>query len=220
MKNIASRMNGRLLKVQIRHCQRNPALKNEVAFFRRALSLFLLAIVTCAGCAPNGDRETTPVISSAPSTTFPMPPIKGTESIGAMGWSLIQGSRETVGNFGGKVLILDFFATWCLPCRESIPHLIELKKRYSSQGLAIVGLNVGGPEDRDAIPSFVQEFKIDYSVGIPEQPLTDLLLADSDAIPQTFVFDQKGQLIRRYVGYNRTVGHELENTVVAALTAK
>lgn len=183
------------------------------------MSLILLTVAACVACAPNGERESTPVISSPPSTTFPMPPIKGT-AIGGMGWSLMEGSRETVGTFSGKVLVLDFFATWCLPCRESIPHLIELKKRYGSKGLAIVGLNVGGPEDRDSIPSFVKEFKIGYSVGFPEQSLTDLLLSDSDAIPQTFVFDQRGQLIQRYIGYNRTVGHELENTIRSALTAK
>lgn len=149
-----------------------------------------------------------------------MPPLKGTEPLRHMGWSLIDGPRETMESSSGKVLVLDFFATWCLPCRESVPHLVELEKRYGSQGLAIVGLNVGGPGDREAIPRFVREFKIQYSVGFPEQALTDLLLSDQDAIPQTFVFDRRGRLIQRYIGYDSSLGDELEETVRSALSSQ
>jgi thiol-disulfide isomerase/thioredoxin len=137
-----------------------------------------------------------------------------------MGWALPDGRQEKIANFSGKVLVLDFYATWCMPCRESIPHLVELEKRYSSQGLAVVGLNVGGPEDRDAIPAFAQEFNIQYSLAFPAEPLTDLLFADSDAIPQTFVFNRQSRLIKRYVGFESSMAEELDATIQAALSSQ
>jgi thiol-disulfide isomerase/thioredoxin len=184
------------------------------------LVLLLFSVAFLEACAPKNEGELTPVVSGPPNTSLPMPPLKGTESIGQMGWALIDGQRVTIASFVGKVLVLDFYATWCLPCRESIPHLVELQKRYGSQGLAIVGLNVGGPEDREAIPGFAREFKMQYFLGFPDQSLTDLLLSDRDAIPQTFVFDRQGHLIKRYIGYESSMAHELEGTIRAALTSR
>jgi thiol-disulfide isomerase/thioredoxin len=149
-----------------------------------------------------------------------MPPLKGKESLDQMGWELTDGQQVKIGTFSGQVLVLDFYATWCLPCRESIPHLVELKRRYGSQGLAIVGLNVGGPEDRAEIPRFAREFKIQYSLGFPDEALTDFLMSGQDAIPQTFVFDRKSQLIKRYVGYDTSMGKDLEGVIRVALSSK
>jgi thiol-disulfide isomerase/thioredoxin len=148
-----------------------------------------------------------------------MPPINTNKSLGQMGWALPEGNRITVSSYKDKVLVLDFYATWCMPCRDSIPHLIDLQNRYGPQGLAIVGLNVGGPDDREAVPAFARGFKIQYALGFPDQELADLLLSDSDAIPQTFVFDRRGQLVQRYVGYGDSTAGELEQAIKGALTS-
>jgi len=148
-----------------------------------------------------------------------MPPINGSKSIAQMGWALPEGNRITVANYRDKVLVLDFYATWCMPCRDSIPHLIDLQNRYGPQGLAIVGLNVGGPDDREAVPAFAREFKIRYPLGFPDQELGDLLLSDNSAIPQTFVFDRSGRLVQRYIGYGESTASELEQTIRGALTS-
>jgi thiol-disulfide isomerase/thioredoxin len=136
-----------------------------------------------------------------------------------MGWNLANGSRATVSQQQGKVLILDFYATWCLPCRESIPHLVELQRRYEKD-LSVVGLNVGGPDDLAEVPNFANEFKIQYPLGVPEDELVSLLLADSDAIPQTFIFDRKGQLIERFVGFGETTGEAINQVVEKAVQSR
>ena len=133
-----------------------------------------------------------------------------------MGWNLANGNRATVSQQQGKVLILDFYATWCLPCRESIPHLVDLQGRYEKD-LIVVGLNVGGPDDLAEVPNFANEFKIQYPLGVPEDELVSLLLADSDAIPQTFIFDRKGQLIERFVGFGETTGQAINQVVEKAV---
>jgi thiol-disulfide isomerase/thioredoxin len=135
-----------------------------------------------------------------------------------MGWNVANGNRSTVGQLQGKVLILDFYATWCLPCRESVPHLIGLQRRYEKD-LSVVGLNVGGPEDLEEVTNFANEFKIQYPLGVPDDELVRLLLADSDAIPQTFIFDRKGQLLERFVGFGATTGEEIDQVVEKAVQA-
>jgi hypothetical protein len=94
--------------------------------------------------------------------------------------------------------------------------LIELQHRYEKD-LSVVGLNVGGPEDLAEVPNFASEFKIQYPLGVPDDELVSLLLADSDAIPQTFIFDRKGQLIERFVGYSERTGEQINQVVGKAV---
>jgi thiol-disulfide isomerase/thioredoxin len=117
----------------------------------------------------------------------------------------------------GQVVVLDFYATWCAPCREETPHLVALQKRYAPQGLHVVGLNVGGPDDRDEVVGFAQEFGIPYPLGFPDAEFTDLYLSDNDSIPQAFVFDRRGHLTKRFIGYDDTIPAELERVVQSAL---
>jgi len=182
---------------------------------KRALSIAALLILYAA-CGSTHTTKT-PVISNPPhGTTYPMPPFKGT-SIANMGWELNDGKRAVFADNQGKVLVLDFYATWCAPCRDSIPHLIELQNRYRDQGLQVVGLNVGGPGDAEKVPDFAKEFGIQYPLAKPDEDLVSLLLSDSDAIPQTFVFDRQGQFVRRFVGYSSETGDSIDRTVEAAL---
>src|ERR1051325_11658818 len=165
-------------------------------------SILLCALIFFVGCnATDTTNKSTPVISNPPNnTTYPMPPFKGT-SIANMGWQLDDGKRSVFTDYQGKVLVLDFYATWCGPCRDSIPHLIGLQKKYEDQGLQVVGLNVGGPGDEQRVPAFAQKFGIQYPLAQPDEDLVVLLLSDQNAIPQTFVFDRQGQLVQRFVGF-------------------
>ena len=145
-----------------------------------------------------------------------MPPTRAA-SLANMGWELTDGKRSVFSEYRGKVLILDFYATWCAPCRDSIPHLIGLQKKYEAQGLQVVGLNVGGPDDEQLVPGFAKEFGIQYPLARPDEELVSFLLADHDAIPQTFVFDRQGQLVQRFIGFGSSTGAYLDSAVETAL---
>lgn len=144
-----------------------------------------------------------------------MPPTRN-ESLAKMGWES-NGNRSVFSEYKGKVLILDFYATWCAPCRDSIPHLIGLQKKYEGQGLQVVGLNVGGPGDEQRVPDFAKQYGIQYPLAQPDEDLVTLLLADQNAIPQTFVFDRQGQLVQRFVGFGSSTGTYLDSAVETAL---
>ena len=173
-------------------------------------------------CTPQESNSTnaTPVLSGQPNTTYPMPPFRAQTSGADMGWTLLEGDRVTLADFHGKVLVLDFYATWCGPCRKSIPHLNELQKRTGTHDLQIVGLNVGGPDDRVKVAAFARELEIRYPLGFPDKSLSDLFLSDDNSIPQTFVFDRSGQLVKRFIGYGDSMPGQLEEAIQSALTSK
>ena len=145
-----------------------------------------------------------------------MPPMNGA-SLTNMGWELSDGKRSVISEYKGKVLVLDFYATWCLPCRDSIPHLIGLQKKHEDKGLVIVGLNVGGPGDDQKVPAFAKEFGIQYTLAKPDKDLEALLLSDYDVIPQTFVFDRQGQLVDRFIGFGLGTGEQIDAAVESGL---
>ncbi|HKV36737.1 MAG TPA: TlpA disulfide reductase family protein [Pyrinomonadaceae bacterium] len=185
--------------------------------------IFLLAILICgfAACNSYDPPSRTPPkpatgSSGPPNTAFPMPPVNGA-SINNLGWNTDGGKRNVFSDFKGKVLVLDFYATWCEPCRRSIPHLIGLQNEYADQGLQVIGLNVGGPDDTPKVPAFAKEFGIQYTLAVPDDELATFLLGNNDAIPQTFIFDRQGQLAERLIGFGPNAADRIDSAVEAAL---
>jgi len=180
--------------------------------------IFLILVLICAsfGCNSKDLPNNKTANNTPPKTEFPMPPLEG-GSINNLGWTFAGGKRNLFSDFKGKVLILDFYATWCEPCRRSVPHLIELQKKYESQGLHVVGLNVGGEDDEAKVPDFANEFGIQYTLAKPDDELVTFLMANNDAIPQTFVFDRQGQLAERLIGFGPRAGERIDSAVEVAL---
>jgi thiol-disulfide isomerase/thioredoxin len=193
-------------------------MSNAVSNWRLLpLTLVVLALTIVCSCNSNENvsNSSAPVISNPPPTAVPMPPMKG-KSIEKMGWVLADGTHTSFGEFKGKVLILDFYATWCEPCRDSIPHLVALQERYQNK-VRIIGLNVGGEDDLERVPAFAKRFNIQYPLGLPDEDLVQLLLSDSQAIPQTFVFDRRGTLAKRFIGFGYDTGEQIDQAVESAL---
>jgi len=161
----------------------------------------------------------------APRTNLPMPPATTARSVAAGeapagGWTQPDGRRVRLEDLRGQVVVLDFWATYCPPCREEIPHLVRLQKQYGPKGFKVIGLNVGGEEDRPKIPDFVKLYGIQYQLADPDPETVRLFFGADDSIPQTFVFDRGGRLVRHFVGYDSAVASELEEAVIDALAEK
>lgn len=211
------RVECRHLSVLPHHLSMSSVSAARLRWFAAAF-LLAVSVVSIVACGPkSSDTDPTPVLSGPPNTTFPMPPINPDSE---MGWARANGELAKISDYRGKVLVLDFYATWCQPCRASIPKLIALQERFGSGGLEIVGLNVGGPDDRIKVASFARELSISYPLGFPDKALTDLFLSDDQTIPQTFVFGRDGQLAKRFIGYEESTGVELERAIIKAVDSK
>jgi thiol-disulfide isomerase/thioredoxin len=189
-----------------------------------ALLLLLALSVACNKApAPVVVGETrTPTGKTLPRTSLPMPPttITGDGTGNAQSFTLLNDQRVKLSDYLGKVVVLDFWATFCAPCRDEVPHLDALQKRFAEQGLLVFGLNVGGPEDRPRIPEFTESLKMEYTLGFPDPEMTNLFIGSDDRIPQTLVFDRQGRLVKHFVGYDPTVSAELESTIEKAVMSK
>lgn len=145
-----------------------------------------------------------------------MPPSK---PFGEMSWTLTDERVQKLGDLKGKAVILDFWATYCEPCKREIPHLNSLVAKYGAENLVIVGLNVGGDEDRAKIPQFTATTKIEYAIAFPESDLTSFIFATDSSIPQTAVFNRSGAMITKIVGFGETQKRELDDSVEKAIAS-
>jgi thiol-disulfide isomerase/thioredoxin len=136
---------------------------------------------------------------------------------GRGGWALDNNQRAALSAYKGKVVVLDFYATWCEPCRAETPHLVRLQNEFGPKGFQVIGLNVGGDEDREKVPAYAKEFNIQYPLAYPDDDLVTKYLSDNENIPQSFVFDRNGNLLKRFVGYSSRSAVELDTVIKTAV---
>ncbi len=117
----------------------------------------------------------------------------------------MKGRPISLSNYRGKVVILDFWAPWCPPCRREIPDFISLQNQYASQGLQIIGIGLDQPNN---VASFVRQYGINYPVVVGNDAISNLYGGVS-GIPTTFIIDKEGNISNKFEGFtDRTVFEE------------
>jgi thiol-disulfide isomerase/thioredoxin len=180
-------------------------------------TIYFLFLLGCNPAAPVSVSNKPVSINQVPQTNDALPPAKPVEE---MYWAKFDGQTQKLKDLQGKAVILDLWATYCPPCIEEIPHLKELQKKYGKENLEILGLHVGGDEDRPKVPAFVKKLEIDYTLATPEESLIRFISGNDDSIPQTAVFDRKGNLVKKFVGFDANVKKELDAAVEQAVNSK
>ncbi len=145
-----------------------------------------------------------PAISSAqPKKGRPAPPIQVVS---------ISGQRISMANYRGSVLVLEFFASWCGGCKESIPHLIGLQRQFGKQGLQILGLDIGQGDTLEDLREFAAKRKISFPVAMADEEIVYDKYGIS-MIPTIFVINRKGILMEKFSGFSDETSKTLEATV-------
>jgi len=112
--------------------------------------------------------------------------------------SALQNIPLTLSQYKGKVIILDFWATWCKPCRLEIPGFIELYEKYREKGLMVIGVSLDRSERK--VKQFARDFGINYPLVMGNRKLVQKY-GGFRGIPTTFIIDQNGDIKNKFTGY-------------------
>lgn len=170
-----------------------------------AVLLVALAAAGCGGMSADSRPEPATRPPAAPATVRPAPSsaalVGGEVGDTAFDFALEDLSGRTVrlSDFRGKVVLVDFWATWCPPCREEIPGFVDLHAKYRARGVEFVGISFD--QSADPVRRFVRSFGIEYPIvfGTPDVAMA---YGGVDAIPTTFVIDREGRIRAKHTGYS------------------
>jgi thiol-disulfide isomerase/thioredoxin len=128
--------------------------------------------------------------------------------------SLDKGSFR-LADFGGKVIVLNLWATWCGPCRSEIPEYEEVRKEYVSRGVEFFGLTTENPNsDTDRVKKFVREFDFHFRVAWLDRQTAITLMNGRSVIPQTIVVASDGRVVEHWRGYAHGRGANMLRTAI------
>lgn len=157
--------------------------------------LILFFTISVTGCQKQNKPEQSPAVENNSSTSE----IKGDENK-APDFTLltVEGKNVSLSDFKGKVVIVDFWATWCPPCRRGIPDLISLQNDYKDK-IAVIGISMDQENTKAGVPDFVNKMGINYPIVYFNNKVIDDYGGIS-AIPTTFIIDQNGNIINKLIG--------------------
>ena len=180
-----------------------------------SILLAALAFTFYHGDRPNPTKPES-TSNNADSSAAPLP-----ENVMQASINMLDGQKAKLADYSGKVLIVDLWATWCGPCRQEIPHLVELAKEYKGKGVEVIGLTNENPEtDADMVKEFSKVFNINYPIGWADAEMQSGLTRGRAAIPQTYIIGRDGKVLRHYVGFNPRIVPQMKAIIESAASAE
>ncbi|GBE00191.1 thiol-disulfide oxidoreductase ResA [bacterium BMS3Abin07] len=152
-----------------------------------------LAVISCQSKAPQGSAD---IGQKAPDFTL----------------KDLKGNDVSLSSFKNKVVLLEFWATWCPPCRESIPELVALNRKYIDKDALILAVSVDdGRNVADKLTDFVSEHGITYRVLISDGGADRLY--NVTGIPMMFLLNRQHVIVKKYTGYSPGMFDELSGQI-------
>lgn len=127
-----------------------------------------------------------------------------------------DGKTLHLSDFRGKAVVLNFWATWCGPCKIEMPWFVDLQKKYASQGLQIIGVAMDDSSKED-IEKFAKEMSVNYPIVIGMEKTADTY-GGLPALPTTLYIDREGRVVDRVIGLRGRA--EIEQTIQKILATK
>src|SRR5579863_8299696 len=153
---------------------------------------FLLASCSRPSSAPTGELKSQALRKAAPNFSL----------------KDADGNPVTLADYRGKVVLVNFWATWCGPCEAEIPWFIEFEKKYKDQGFAVLGVSMDDDGWKSVRP-YVASHKINYRVMIGS-PLVSDQFGDIESLPTSFVLDRAGRIASNHIGLIDKVDYQNE----------
>lgn len=109
----------------------------------------------------------------------------------------LEGRKLNLADYKGKVVLLDFWATWCGPCRTEIPHFVEMQNKYGPEGFQVIGISMD--DDAKPVREFYQQYKLNYPAAVGDDKLAERY-GGVLGLPVNFILDREGRIHARHLG--------------------
>lgn len=159
-------------------------------YFRLLLLVILLILITLGSYWLRYQSDwRTKQASPSPRPDFSLPDL--------------QGKMHSISQWNGKVIVVNFWATWCPPCIREIPHFVQMQQRYAEKGLQIIGIAIDNPV---AVKRFVNQTHINYPILVDQENQAQAIAIAQEfgnqygTLPFTVIIDQQGMIVIRYPG--------------------
>jgi len=186
------------------------------------ISLGLLAAFGVSSCNSNDPPSNTagangPAAPGRPAGFITLTqPILDAENPGT------KGAPIKLGNYSGKVMLVNLWATWCGPCRMETPELVKLNKEFKDRGVEMIGLSTEDPDaSAQSVEEFVRAYNVDYQIGWAKREVALALMQGRTNIPQSFIIAGDGRILKRFIGFNpQSTPPQLKQALEQALAEK
>ena len=157
-------------------------------------------VALAAACGPAGHGASV----GAPATNFTLKDVDGR-------------ATSLADNYGKNVVLLDFWATWCVPCEAEMPHLQRMYQRHKDKGFVLLAISMDGPETVASVAPYVRRMGLSFPVLLDEETQVTNIYNPQRTAPLTVLIDREGRVRRVHPGYKPGDEVELEREVVSLL---
>ena len=203
---------------------------------KKIFPLLLLAALAANAAAQSGRRNVHPPTQPEPPVQAPIwsppepdpkPATAERVELSALPESLLNrplkaldNSSFRLGDFGGKVVVVNLWASWCGPCRSEVPEYEKVRKEYAGRAVEFIGLTTEDPHtSADKVKQFARNFNFGFRLGWADRETAHLLMNGRSAVPQTLVIAPGGRILSHWTGYTRgKSGDRLSAAIERALS--
>ena len=189
---------------------------------RRVVAMAVLAL-TSAGCIDSAEPPSAAPPESPDELSAPVSPAPADPAPGGVSVDLLDGPgmAEVLENRRGRVVLVDFWATWCSSCVEQFPHTVELHQRLAERGLSVVSVSLNEPEEKDAVLEFLESKKATLANYISRHGGSDKSMEAFDlegGLPHYKLYDRQGKLHRTFApGAENLDPHDIDVAIETLL---